>query len=590
MRRITANLVMALVLLTGVNASFRASETATLIFHNGNVLTMETDLPVAQALAIGGDRVLAVGDDQTVLALADEATQIIDLEGKTLMPGFVDAHTHLFNDAAHWGATPQSVQEIGLSNGITTLANLYSVPEFIAEMQALEAQGALRIRTSLYLSYTTNCGEVLGGWYQQYPRQTDPQRMLRILGVKIFADGGSCGRPAISFEYADQGGHGDLFLSQDELNQAVEAAHARGYQVAIHAQGDLAIDQALIALGRAMDGKPNVLRHRIEHNAFVRPDQRPRYSELGIVPTLFGAYATCSGIRDGRYAEVFGQEPLTWLEDWRSLLDANPGLHAAWHGDDPWVTPLSPLLELYGFVTRNEVAEDGSVCQAPDWLKTHAITTQEALYLMTMGAAYALFMEDAVGSLKPGKFADVIVLSQSPLDTAPEQIKDIELLATLVGGRVEHCQPAWQSLCPALKEDISNVALNKPTLASRALPDRPASLAVDGQFDNWWGAGDFAPQWIEIDLEASCAIASVRLLASQDPAGNTLHRVWGHQPGKSERLLHEFRQTTTDLSWLEYTPTTAVDGIRWLRVETLESPSWIAWREIEVRSGGCGPG
>jgi len=214
------------------------------LFYNGQIITMEADQPLAQALAVRGDRILAVGSNEAILALADRATHIIDLQGNTMMPGFVDAHTHIFNNSEFWGATPESVQQIGLSNGITTLGNLYSMPEFIAEMRALEAQGKLRIRTSLYMQYTTNCGEITDDWYKQYPQQLDPNRMLRILGVKIFADGGSCLRPAISFEYADNGGHGDLFLTDEQLNQAVQEAHESGYQVAIHAQGDLAIEQA----------------------------------------------------------------------------------------------------------------------------------------------------------------------------------------------------------------------------------------------------------------------------------------------------------------------------------------------------------
>lgn len=590
MRPLAIGLIFALVSLIGVAGSRQATEMATLVFHNGRIVTMEADLPVAQALAIRDDLILAVGDDKTILGLAGEGTLVIDLEGRALLPGFVDAHTHLFNDAWYWDATPESIQQLGLSNGITTLANMYSEPDFVAEMKALEMQNKLRIRTSLYLSYTTNCGDILGDWYRQYPRQTDPQRMLRILGVKIFADGGSCLRPAISFEYADQGGHGDLFLSQDELNLAVKIAHSRGYQVAIHAQGDLAIEQALNALESALDGKPNVLRHRIEHNAFIRADQLPRYGELGVVPTLFGVYFTCSGIRDGRYKEVFGEQHLAWLENWRTLLDANPGLHAAWHGDDPGAPPVSPILELYGFITRNEVAEDGSVCEAPDWLKKHAITVEEALYLMTMGAAYALFMEDVVGSLKPGKYADLIVLSESPLDVAPEAVKDIDLLVTLVGGRFEYCQPGEASLCPHLNEGSQNIARNKPVLASSELPDLPASFAVDGKLDNWWGSGDFVPQWIEIDLQSSCSIESIRLLISQDPAGNTRHRLWGRDFDQSEQLLHELQNFTADDEWLEYSPPQPWEGIRWLRIETLISPSWIAWREIEVFSAGCESG
>lgn len=196
-----------------------------------------------------------------------------------------------------------------------------------------------------------------------------------------------------------------------------------------------------------MNGEPNVYRHRVEHNAFHRVDLLPRYSEIGIVPTILEAYATCAENNRNAYGNFFGAENLSWLENWRMFVDANPDLIISWHGDDPWVVPVSPLLELYGMVTRNEIAEDGSVCEAPEWLSAHSITVEEALPMMTINAAYALFRENEVGSLAPGKFADLLILSGNPYDD-PYAIKDIEVWLTMVGGKTEYCSAPDTSLCP----------------------------------------------------------------------------------------------------------------------------------------------
>lgn len=85
----------------------------------------------------------------------------------------------------------------------------------------LEKSGQLKVRTSLYLPYNTNCGDVLGDWYKDYPPTSEFGEMLRIVGVKFYADGGSCGTPAFSFELHDDLGYGDLWFSQEEMNQMI---------------------------------------------------------------------------------------------------------------------------------------------------------------------------------------------------------------------------------------------------------------------------------------------------------------------------------------------------------------------------------
>jgi predicted amidohydrolase YtcJ len=365
------------------------------------------------------------------------------------LPGFVDAHTHILSAPDQYGTDLEGIQDLALMHGITTLADAGTAPDLLERLRALEREGKLRVRTSVYMSYTSNCGDLKGEWYRDHAPTREPGEMLRIAGVKIFTDGGSCGGPAVSFEYPNGVGQGDLFFTQEEMDRIVAGVQADGYQMAIHALGDRAIEQVQNAIAAALDGGPNSLRHRIEHNAVLRPDMMTRYSEIGIVPLIFGEYPVCVGAAaSSRYRFAIPAEYQTWEWPWRELLDANPGLPIAWHGDDPPIPPVDPIIDLYGFVTRRSIAEDGSVCEPPDWFAANAITVEEALRIMTMGSAYALFRDEELGSITAGKLADLIVLSENPVTVDPGRIKDIEVLMTMVGGRAEYCAPGHETMCP----------------------------------------------------------------------------------------------------------------------------------------------
>ncbi len=566
------------------------AEPADLIFHNGVVLTMEPDHWRAQALAIQGEQIVAVGSDEQILALQGPDTLAIDLQGRTIMPGFVDAHSHLLGDAGLAGLDLDQAQQQALAYGITTSAELFVSPEFLREMQDYQQAGKFRMRTSLYLAYSTNCGDVLGDWYQEFPPTRDPGEMMRVGGVKIYADGGTCGRAALSTGYPD-GGHGDLWYTRDGLNQAVESIQAAGYQVAIHAQGDLAIEQALNAIEFSLGGSANLLRHRIDHNPFVRPDLLGRYSEIGIIPIAWGEYPTCAEVNDNYYSAYFGQEPMSWLENWRAFLDANPNLPAAWHSDFPYASP-DPFVHLFSLVTRQEIDEDGSICQPPEWLASHSITIEEALPMMTINGAYALFRETEVGSLSPGKWADLIILSDDPTTIDPLEIMDLEVWMTMVGGSVEYCRPGQETLCPEPAEETfatgniaegtsTNLALGQPVLASRSKLDGPPENAVDGT-DAIWSAGADSPQWIEIDLGGPSLVEAIRLTVAQYPEGKTIHRIEAAGPGESLRLLTSLEGFTKENQVLEFRPEAPLTGIARIRITTTVSPSWIAWHEIEI--------
>ena len=351
---------------------------------------------------------------------------------------------NFFNDAEqYFDMSMAEVQQIALENGITTIGDMFVNENFLEEMQDFVAAGQLRIRTNLYLVATDNCGKSMGDWWQEHAPTDIFGEMLRIGGIKIFADGGTCERPALSYELTPGDGLGDLFFSQEELNTQVKAIHNAGYQVAIHAIGDQAVEQAQNAIAATLNGQPNTLRHRIEHNSVIRPELLPRYGEIGIVPVLFGMYPEC---------EPFGPPPppeyQSWEWPWRALLDANPSLPIAWHGDDPFFGRVRPLDDLYSLVTRNGVGQDGHICQSPAWQKAHTISPAEALPMMTSNAAYALSRDEEVGSLTPGKFADLVILSGNPLAVEPEAIPQLEVWLTMVGGRVEFCAPDHESFCP----------------------------------------------------------------------------------------------------------------------------------------------
>lgn len=140
----------------------------------------------------------------------------------------------------------------------------------------------------------------------------------------------------------------------------------------------------------------------------------------------------------------------------------------------------------------------------------------------------------------------------------------------------------WPDPCAPLLIPTDNLALGASARASLALPDQPAANAVDGDEASIWSAGAGPVQWIEIDLGATHSIRAIRLLVAQYPEGETTHRVSVAGPDRVFSLAVEFSSQTGDSTWLEFTPTSALTGIQYLRIETTRSPSWVAWKEIEV--------
>ncbi len=558
------------------------------IFRNGVILTMNQSQPTAEAMLVSGELIQAVGSNAEILAMRRGSTEVIDLGGLTLMPGFVDAHSHMFLSDLQGGWDPEPDQQQAILYGITTMTEMGMDQQQFDMLKAYADKGTLRLRLNAYLGYTTNCGDLLGDWWKSHTPKQVIAKNLTLRGIKIFTDGGSCKIPAVSVPYPS-GSTGDLFFTQDQLNAIVAEVQGAGFQAAIHALGDRAVEQTQNAIAAALNGQPNTYRHRIEHNGVVRPDMMARYSQIGIVPVIFGAYSTCtrtSGRHDFKY--LLPDQYLTWEWPWRALLDANPGLPIAWHADYGPLHFLNPMYILWGFVTRNEVDTDGSICVAPEGFKEGAIRVDEALPIMTMGSAYALFMDDQVGSLEPEKLADLIILSSDPLHTPTDALKDIQVFMTMIGGKVEYCAAGRESLCPsgtpsAAQPPPAPGASSAAVTASAELADGPAANARDGNPDTIWNSGSGPEQWIMLNLGQPQTVNSIRLTIAQYPNGETTHQVWvGADPG-SLSLAHEFAGYTSDSGILEFFPPGPLTGVQYIRIVTTRSPSWVAWREIEIR-------
>jgi predicted amidohydrolase YtcJ len=250
---------------------------------------------------------------------------------------------------------------------------------------------------------------------------------LGIGALKVFTDGGMMPRTAALTEpYVGLEHNGQLYADPDRLTEMIVDGHQAGWQLAVHAIGDRAVDVALDALERAQREHPRTgARHRIEHAGLVRPDQLERFAELGVSAVVQPNFLWYLG---DDYAAIMGEHRAPWLYRGRGFLDH--GVPLAGSSDRP-VTPGAPLRAIQFMVERrtNSGRELG-----PD----EAIDVDQALHAYTLGAARACNWEHSLGSITPGKHADLVVLADDPRRVEPSRIGDIEVLATISGGDVVH--------------------------------------------------------------------------------------------------------------------------------------------------------
>jgi len=137
--------------------------------------------------------------------------------------------------------------------------------------------------------------------------------------------------------------------------------------------------------------------------------------------------------------------------------------------------------------------------------------------------------------------------------------------------------------CLAAELPNDNLAYGKPVMASRSLPENPPQNAVDDNADTSWIAGAGAVQWIQVDLKGSYRLTEIRLLVSQYPNGDTIHRIQIRSSSNAAyQTVHDFKGSTNDNDWLVFKPDIPLENVNQIRIQTLIGPSWVAWKEIQV--------
>jgi predicted amidohydrolase YtcJ len=221
--------------------------------------------------------------------------------------------------------------------------------------------------------------------------------------------------------------NGLWYIAPDELPKRVEACHRAGIQLHIHTNGDEATEAALDAIEAAQIAMPRPdHRHTIQHCQMADTALYRRMKALGVCVNIFANHIYYWG--DTHYELTMGPERAHRMD--ATGTAQRLGIPFSIHSDAP-VTPLGPLFTAWCAVNR--VTSGGRVLGK----ETEALTVAEALRAVTLGSAYTLKLDHAVGSIESGKFADFAILDEDPFAAPPDKLKDIPVWGTVVGGLVQ---------------------------------------------------------------------------------------------------------------------------------------------------------
>ncbi len=246
-----------------------------------------------------------------------------------------------------------------------------------------------------------------------------------IGAMKFYADGSLIGGTAAFWEpYGEHGEFGgSLFWEEDELRSMIMEAHSQGWQVGVHAQGDRAIDATLDAIEAAGLAHPRPdARHRIEHAGCPTPNQVQRMADLGVIAVNQPGYLYDSG---DEFLERLGDRA-HMIQPFRAELDA--GVKVVLSSDSD-VASYRPLDTISAALRRKTF-------KGLDIGSDQSLDIEEAVRAHTIDAAYALFVEDRLGSIEPGKHADLVVIDGDLFDTPSEEIPNLPIWMTVIGGKV----------------------------------------------------------------------------------------------------------------------------------------------------------
>jgi predicted amidohydrolase YtcJ len=253
-----------------------------------------------------------------------------------------------------------------------------------------------------------------------------PDSRLSLYGMKFWADGSNqAGSAAQTKPYLGSGEKGCPNHSALEMVGLCRAARDAGWSILVHCQGDAAVDEALDAIEEVYGSRPATGINRLEHATMARPDQIERMKQLGVEPSFIPDFVHLYG---AEYRErIFGPARAEFMVPAGAAERA--GIGFTLHSDAPAAgLPINPLRHVQTAVTRRCVT-DGSVVGAD-----LALTVDEALRAITANAARQIGLGDVLGTLEPGKEADLTILESDPCRADPEKIADIRVSETWVAG------------------------------------------------------------------------------------------------------------------------------------------------------------
>jgi predicted amidohydrolase YtcJ len=554
------NIIISLsIIIMTISCSYNKKEKADLVIINGKVLTIDKDNPMVQAIAIKGEKIIAVGTTREISGMIDKSsTKVVDAGGKLVIPGFNDAHVHFgpldpdyielryitdpsvitkkvaaqvaksrpgqVISGGHWvhelffdkkwpskelldKVSPENPVLLERADGHSVLVNSYVLKKsgitkdtrdpFGGEIQrdpvtgeptgilkdaamdiiktgdatvtrsreeekerewqgyllamkearelgvtsiqnagdadfeayeSLQKQGLLTGRIDIGAPLTGDTA-VLNQYKEKEKKYSKDGNWIRFGYLKAFSDGSIGSSTALMFEpYTDNPSTSGLAMwPYVELEKMVVTADKMGFQIGIHAIGDKANNWILNAYEKAIkvNGKRDS-RHRDEHTQTLLLSDIPRFAQLGIIPSIQPTHCISDKLF---YEKRVGYERCKGTYAWRSLL--NTGAQLAF-GTDYQVEPLNPMEGLYAAVSRKDrLGEEGD-----GWFPEQKLTMEEAIKYYTLGSAYAQFMEDRKGMIRPGYLADIVITDRDLLTIPEDQIMKTKIDYTIVGGKI----------------------------------------------------------------------------------------------------------------------------------------------------------
>jgi predicted amidohydrolase YtcJ len=315
-----------------------------------------------------------------------------------------------------------------LAHGVTSFHDAGSGFATIDRLKAMAEQGTLPLR--LYVMVRGESDARLDSLLPKYRLVNHADGFLTVRGIKKSIDGALGPHGAWLLEpYADlPTSTGQNTESPESIERTARVAIRHGFQINVHAIGDRANKEILDVYERVFADNPERrdLRWRVEHAQHLRPEDVGRFRRLGVVASMQGIHGTS----DGPWVlKRLGEErAASGAYLWRSLIDSGV---VVTNGTDVPVEPIDPIASFHASVTRRTA--DGSA-----FYPAQRMTREEALRSYTINNAYAAFQEDVLGSLTPGKYADVVVLSQDITRVPDEQIMGTRVVYTIVGGKVRY--------------------------------------------------------------------------------------------------------------------------------------------------------